>query len=76
MSIYFVAQWSFPEVKKEACEEAIKAALAHIQAEHPAIRSVRVFRQVWGPLRTTVRRGLGSDLCSGSGLISGSHCFP
>jgi len=50
VSIYYVAQWSIPESRKEACEEAIKAILAHIQAEHAAIRSVRVFRQVWGPL--------------------------
>jgi hypothetical protein len=50
MSVYFVAQWTIPEGKKEACEEALKAILAHIQVEHPAIRSVRVFRQIWGPV--------------------------
>ena len=37
MSTYFVAQWSIPEVKKEACEEAIKTILAHIQGVNPKI---------------------------------------
>jgi hypothetical protein len=49
MSIYYVASWSVNQNDTSACEEALAAIGEHISAEHPSIRSVRTFRQAWGP---------------------------
>lgn len=49
MSIYYVAGWSINQNDVTACEEALAAIGAHIRYEHPTIRSLRTFRQAWGP---------------------------
>jgi len=49
MSIYFAAQWSVRQPGVADCEEALNKIAEHIKQDHPAIKSVQVFRQVWGP---------------------------
>lgn len=49
MSIYYVATWSVNQNDAAACEAVLKAIADHIRAEHPSIRSLRTFRQAWGP---------------------------
>jgi hypothetical protein len=49
MGIYYVATWSVNQNDAAACEDALTALAEHIRAEHPLIRSVRTFRQAWGP---------------------------
>jgi len=49
VSVYYVAQWSVAEPHALACEEALAQLSEHIQHAHPRIRSVRTFRQAWGP---------------------------
>ncbi len=49
MSIYYVANWSVNHNDMAACEKALAAIGDHIRAEHPSIRSIRTFRQAWGP---------------------------
>ena len=50
MSVYYVAQWSVSEPGRAACEVALERLAQHVRAAHEAIRSVRTFRQAWGPL--------------------------
>jgi len=49
MSIYYVATWSVNQNDAGACDDALTAIAEHIRAEHPSIRSLRTFRQAWGP---------------------------
>jgi len=49
MSVYFVAQWSVRQPNVEECEKALDQISEHIKSEHPAIKSIQVYRQVWGP---------------------------
>src|SRR5215216_2671901 len=49
MSIYFVAQWSVRQSSVETCEQALSCLADHIKQDHPSIKSVQFFRQVWGP---------------------------
>lgn len=49
MSIYYVAEWSVNQNAAAACQEALAAIADHIKSEHPSIKSVRTYRQAWGP---------------------------
>ena len=49
MSVYYVVQWSVRPSDVEACEAQLAVISAHIKAKHPGIKSVRTFRQDWGP---------------------------
>jgi hypothetical protein len=49
MSIYYVAEWSVRQSDVEACEKALAAITDHIRHEHPSVKSIRVYRQTWGP---------------------------
>ncbi len=49
MSVYYVAAWSVAEPDAAACEAALVNLAEHIRDAHRAIRSVRTFRQAWGP---------------------------
>jgi hypothetical protein len=49
MSVYYVARWSVAEPDAASCEAALGLLADHIRDAHPAIRSVRTFRQAWGP---------------------------
>jgi len=49
VAIYYVAEWSVNQNDAAACEVTLAAIGRHIRAEHPSIRSLRTFRQAWGP---------------------------
>ena len=50
MSIYHVVQWTVRPSDVPACEAQLAVICAHIKAKHPGIKSIRTYRQAWGPL--------------------------
>jgi hypothetical protein len=49
MSVFHVVQLSVNPPDFEACDQAIKMLADHIQSVHPAARSFRTYRQIFGP---------------------------
>lgn len=50
MAFFVAIQWSITEGGEDAIDEALGAIKAHVEEKHPAIRSVRLFRQFAGPM--------------------------
>ena len=50
MSVYYVVQWSLRPADVDACEAQLAIISAHVKAKHPGVKSIRTFRQAWGPL--------------------------
>ena len=48
MPVNVVIQWSVPEGREAAIDEALLAISTHIRDAHPGIRACRVFRQFAG----------------------------
>jgi len=50
MSVYHVVQWSVSEPDADACGKAVEVIAEHVRAVHPAVASLRTYRQTVGPL--------------------------
>lgn len=50
MSVFVSIQWSVTDGAEAAVDEALRTIRAHVEEKHPAIQSIRVFRQFAGPL--------------------------